>query len=840
MHTHNDIKSKVIRLVLILIISLAGLVLKADPWYCSGLISCNYYPISSPRYLCQGESIEIFARTPSPNILYKNPPCTNPTYQWQRQVGEPGGIAYWQNMGVSTNNITINVQGLYRCVVGCTGGGYNTSTARIYISTSDVSVTGEPSADEVCLGEYASFQVQASGDDQRFQWQQLIPGGSWTNMAGEDNKNLYFIPDSADHLSQFKCHVSNGCNDVYSTGVQLTVDMPTEIFFHPANDSVCENTAAGFNISTGGSDLVFMWQEKDTPAGTWTDLSSSGNYEFDQEAGNLTIKSASAGLQGYSYRAIISGQCDPKADTSSPAILVIKDPPSFTTQPVNDTACSGENAYFEILAKGTGSLSYKWQKGGKTVKDWSSENFLLVEEVSLDDNEDIQVMISDECFSTSNPVSSDLARLIVLPPPFVNLGDDQRICEGSSYTLNAGNDFISYVWSTGDSLQTIEVSEQGSYSVTVEDLDGCTASDAIFIITDTPVPGIDIGTDSSICSGDEITFTAASGYDWYKWSDGSTGTSLKVSSTSSIWVSAGNNNTVCEARDSVNILVSEPFDQSKLCLVTIDESTGKYLIIWERTPDEGIYQYNLYREGNWIGSIAYDDLSLYLDMEADPETRPYRYEMTITDTCGNESGFTPYHIPIFLQFTGFIDGVNLSWSKYQIEEAEVKFNSYSVYKGSDSLQLSPLEENIPPEVSVYIDKDLEALNNKYFYRIAGILSEPCNPSGGNTKAGTEPYHHSLSNMDENKLKTSVGSIIEETGELSIYPNPAREIVTLRFRNPSSAIYTLQIFNVSGKVVKSLSPISGEETKFSVSDLKAGYYYLRLSGQNYYYGNLVIK
>ena len=39
-----------------------------------------------------------------------------------------------------------------------------------------------------------------------------------------------------------------------------------------------------------------------------------------------------------------------------------------------------------------------------------------------------------------------------------------------------------------------------------------------------------------------------------------------------------------------------------------------------------------------------------------------------------------------------------------------------------------------------------------FYRIAVEKPYPCTPEGGNKKAGTGPYHHSLSNMDDNKLR----------------------------------------------------------------------------------------
>ena len=49
----------------------------------------------------------------------------------------------------------------------------------------------------------------------------------------------------------------------------------------------------------------------------------------------------------------------------------------------------------------------------------------------------------------------------------VNLGDDIETCE-ESVTLDAGEGYDSYLWSTGETTQTIEVSESGEYSVEVE------------------------------------------------------------------------------------------------------------------------------------------------------------------------------------------------------------------------------------------------------------------------------------------------------------------------------------------------------------------------------------
>ena len=51
-------------------------------------------------------------------------------------------------------------------------------------------------------------------------------------------------------------------------------------------------------------------------------------------------------------------------------------------------------------------------------------------------------------------------------PPVIDLGEDIETCE-ESVTLDAGPGYDSYLWSTGETTQTIEVSESGDYSVEV-------------------------------------------------------------------------------------------------------------------------------------------------------------------------------------------------------------------------------------------------------------------------------------------------------------------------------------------------------------------------------------
>jgi hypothetical protein len=65
------------------------------------------------------------------------------------------------------------------------------------------------------------------------------------------------------------------------------------------------------------------------------------------------------------------------------------------------------------------------------------------------------------------------------PTPSVNLGRDTTICNPANIQLNAGTGFAGYLWSTGETTPAIIVKNNGIYSVSITDKNGCKTSDEI-------------------------------------------------------------------------------------------------------------------------------------------------------------------------------------------------------------------------------------------------------------------------------------------------------------------------------------------------------------------------
>jgi hypothetical protein len=106
-----------------------------------------------------------------------------------------------------------------------------------------------------------------------------------------------------------------------------------------------------------------------------------------------------------------------------------------------------------------------------------------------------------------------------------------EICHGETISLwvtfNA-----SYYWSTGETTQTIHVTESGSYTCTVINyLTGCEVTSDSMNITVHPTPNVNLGPNLEQCDGQIIILDAGSGYSSYQWNDNTSSQFLNVDSS---------------------------------------------------------------------------------------------------------------------------------------------------------------------------------------------------------------------------------------------------------------------------------------------------------------------
>lgn len=142
----------------------------------------------------------------------------------------------------------------------------------------------------------------------------------------------------------------------------------------------------------------------------------------------------------------------------------------------------------------------------------------------------------------SNAFHPVLRRAVVVQPrPVVQLGRDTALCPGTSILLNASATGATYRWQDGSITPTHSTRGPSWYWVDVTNATGCTTRDSLHVSA-APVPQITIGPDTVLCVGQTMTIQLQPREPGirYRWSDGSTGSSLTVSGPATYWVEATN------------------------------------------------------------------------------------------------------------------------------------------------------------------------------------------------------------------------------------------------------------------------------------------------------------
>jgi gliding motility-associated-like protein len=131
----------------------------------------------------------------------------------------------------------------------------------------------------------------------------------------------------------------------------------------------------------------------------------------------------------------------------------------------------------------------------------------------------------------------------------VNLGGNRYICNNDSILLDGGPNKDSYLWSTGETTQTITVEDEGVYWVnTIKD--GCPSTDTVTIQNDSQV--IDLGDDVTSCGTETFVINAGSGFSNYLWDNGTTDSTLSVN-VAGIYHIEAQSFAGCLTRDTIEV-----------------------------------------------------------------------------------------------------------------------------------------------------------------------------------------------------------------------------------------------------------------------------------------------
>ncbi len=226
---------------------------------------------------------------------------------------------------------------------------------------------------------------------------------------------------------------------------------------------ICWSYAAGIS-STGGTHQ-------------FTTTSGQMLYSWTDAAGN------SCGATGTSTSTALPNAIFNFAGCAServPVVAHVRDTPVVNIDVEDGEYCLTNNTFtIPTSPEQPAGSSYLWNTGATTSS-------LTVSGSGTASSYWVEVTNEWGCTTTSETLNVTLK-----PSPEVDLGPDSTVCEGGFVTLDASTEGSnSYYWNTGEDTETINVDEEGSYNVLVQNQYGCIDLDTINLVFEGFMPSV--------------------------------------------------------------------------------------------------------------------------------------------------------------------------------------------------------------------------------------------------------------------------------------------------------------------------------------------------------------
>ncbi len=236
-------------------------------------------------------------------------------------------------------------------------------------------------------------------------------------------------------------------------------------------------------------------------------LTASGGNTYTWSPGGQTTNPITVSPSTTTTYTVVT--TDANGCTSGSSVMVSVNPLPVISVSPNVAICAGQST----VLTATGGTSYNWSPSGNTTGS-------IVVTPGASTSYAVTGTDANGCSST-NFVTVTVNQL-----PVVALSN-VFICQGATSTMNAGNPGSTYQWSNGQTSQTIVVSNPGTYTVTVTNAFGCSATgSALASQSGTIVNALQ---NVSFCLGGTATLNAGNpGYN-YLWSTGATTQIISVS-----------------------------------------------------------------------------------------------------------------------------------------------------------------------------------------------------------------------------------------------------------------------------------------------------------------------
>lgn len=627
---------------------------------------------SEVQTLFNNESVA-FATTPlcdgEDNLTLTTFDFPGATYQWS---GPNGFNSTAQNPAVIVNADSATYDGLYTLLV--TNNGCTSPPQEV-----DVTINGIPLApatinDTVCGSGNAVLTASGAPVDGTYNWYTTAVGGSPINGQNGPTltiNNLTVTTIRYVSISRFGCEgprsmvtavYQNPVNTSISvSGSSICANETTASVTIPASENgvdyqaftggtaVSSSTAGGGSITltinasllnTGANSLTIYATRPGCGAVALTNqpvvtinalpvpvITADGPLTF-CSGGNVNLTASSAtsylwnnGSTNASVNVTTTGTYSVTVTDgngcagSSAVVSVTVDtvPVPFITPSGPLTFCPGGN----VTLTASGGSSYLWSNG--------DTNPSVV--ISQAGSYSVQVT-SGSCTALSSSVT---VNLLPAPTATITANGPLSFCDGGNVILNT-DPASSYLWSDGQQTPSITVSQNGNYSVTVTDANGCSGTSAPVNVIVHALPDANFTASSGgFCTGVTSLQLSANDnslivYDWYK--DGSV---LALNGSSSIAITTVGTYelevTDANGCSAISTLSVQQLPDPVVNIIASSTSfcEGSSVPVTADFIDDALYQW--FANGNPLGAPQLENTVLNANSDGD-------YSVLVTTTQG--------------------------------------------------------------------------------------------------------------------------------------------------------------------------------------------------------------
>jgi len=427
----------------------------------------------------------------------------------------------------------------------------------------------------------------------------------------------------------------NGCLTSDVVTVTEPLPMTASLSSTPVSCMVGSNGTATVNASGGTQPYTYNWSPTGGTAAVATNLPED------------------------TYTITLTDSCGATIIDS----IVVGGPSSMSIGLADtDVSCNGFNdgAVDLTVSNGTAPINYLWSNGDTT------------EDVSGLSPGMYSVTVTDSC---GTALTDSL--LISEPAPLTtSISSVNATCNGqgdgtASVAVAGGTTPYNYTWNNGQFTSTSFALFPGNYSVNVIDFNGCLVTDLV-TITQPDVLVIAVTITDATCgetdgAGDALVTGGISPYT-YSWSSGGSAAteSALAGGNYSLLVTDTNG-----CMDSVDVVIPVSAPVQEICMITVDSTSTRNVVVWEKPVVTNIDSFRVYRDilgtYTWVGSQEYNIDSYFTDSTngINPQVTSYRYKVTALDVCGNESAMSEHHETMHLQINTSGGAANLLWDDYE-------------------------------------------------------------------------------------------------------------------------------------------------------------------------------